>query len=468
MQQLQAAGIEAGSPRSVAAAVVAAAGGRRAADAAFEPGAPGGRGQALIERANAAAAATAAERAGTARRVRARLLPGHDDAVRRRPNVTLGVGDERSGVDFQLQLVPTARIEGVVTNAGRLDAAGHAGLARAAGSGRRAADSRAQLEHVAIDAERTLSVHRRGAGTIPVDGARGHSRAGRQPAGGTRRRRRRSDGRPRRTRRPGRNPAGALGLDGSHGQRPEHHRHRRSVCSPACRSPDACRSKARRSRRRPISRACASISTTRGQQMFEGGAMPPAQVDAGGRFTITGVAPGRYSINGGVPAGGQAAAEAAPAQGGAAQAGGAARRSGSSSRRSPADATSSTSRSSIEPNQEVGGIVMTFTDRTQELSGTLQDATGQADRGFHDRRLPGGQPVLAAAVPPDRVGAARHRRPVHVPQPPARRLSPDRHHRRRARRMVQSRVPGSARAALDCHLARRRRTKGAGHPRRGW
>ena len=35
--------------------------------------------------------------------------------------------------------------------------------------------------------------------------------------------------------------------------------------------------------------------TTRGQQLFEGGAMPPAQVDASGRFTINAVAPGRYS-----------------------------------------------------------------------------------------------------------------------------------------------------------------------------
>jgi hypothetical protein len=36
----------------------------------------------------------------------------------------------------------------------------------------------------------------------------------------------------------------------------------------------------------------------------------------------------------------------------------------------------------IEPNQEVGGIVMTFTDRTQELSGTLQDATGRPTADF--------------------------------------------------------------------------------------
>ena len=135
------------------------------------------------------------------------------------------------------------------------------------------------------------------------------------------------------------------------------------------------------------------------------------------------------------------------------------RRSGSSSRRSPADATSSTSRSSSNRTRKSAAILMTFSDRTQELSGTIQDATGQADGRLHDHRLPGRQPVLAAAVASDRLRAARHRRQVHVPQSPARRLSPHRRHRRRARRVVQPRVPRPARRTLDCHLAGRRRTK---------
>ena len=36
----------------------------------------------------------------------------------------------------------------------------------------------------------------------------------------------------------------------------------------------------------------------------------------------------------------------------------------------------------IEPNQEVGGIVMTFTDKTQELSGTVFDPQGKPTADF--------------------------------------------------------------------------------------
>jgi hypothetical protein len=117
---------------------------------------------------------------------------------------------------------------------------------------------------------------------------------------------------------------------------------------------------------------------TRGQQLFEGGAVPPAQVDATGRFTIAGVAPGRYAINGAAPAGGQNAGR----QGGAAGQGGTPSpqwvlKSAIAGGRDILDFPLV-----IEPNQEVGGIVMTFTDRTQELSGTLQDATGRPTADF--------------------------------------------------------------------------------------
>jgi hypothetical protein len=116
--------------------------------------------------------------------------------------------------------------------------------------------------------------------------------------------------------------------------------------------------------------------TGRGQQLFEGGAMPPAQVDASGRFTIAGVAPGRYSINGGVPGGG------AQRQGGTPVPGAAGSpqwnlKSAVVNGRDILDFPLA-----IEPNQEVGQIVMTFTDRTQELSGTLQDATGRPTADF--------------------------------------------------------------------------------------
>jgi hypothetical protein len=115
--------------------------------------------------------------------------------------------------------------------------------------------------------------------------------------------------------------------------------------------------------------------TTRGQQLFEGGATPPAQVDASGRFTIAGVAPGRYSVGGGVPGGGQRqGGTPVPGAAGAPQW---SLKSAIVNGRDILDFPLT-----IEPNQEVGNIVMTFTDRTQELSGTLQDSTGRPTADF--------------------------------------------------------------------------------------
>ena len=125
--------------------------------------------------------------------------------------------------------------------------------------------------------------------------------------------------------------------------------------------------------------------TPRGQQLFEGGGVPPAQVDASGRFTINGVAPGRYSIGGGVPGGG-ARQGGAPAQGQAA-----APAPGQGGSPAPQWVLKSAMAGGrdildfplvIEPNQEVGGIVMTFTDKTQELSGTVFDPQGKPTADF--------------------------------------------------------------------------------------
>lgn len=103
------------------------------------------------------------------------------------------------------------------------------------------------------------------------------------------------------------------------------------------------------------------------------------QVDATGNFTITGVPPGRYAVNG-VVAGGRGAAAGGAAggvlPGRAAGAGGAgggwsvksALAGGQDALDFPLD---------IKPNGTVSGMLLTFTDRTQELSGTLQNALGQ-------------------------------------------------------------------------------------------
>jgi hypothetical protein len=89
--------------------------------------------------------------------------------------------------------------------------------------------------------------------------------------------------------------------------------------------------------------------------------VPSGQVDASGRFTINGVTPGRYLVNAVVPV---------PAGGG------------------PGLAWTLTSAVfkgqdvldfalEVAPNDDISGGVLTFTDQTQQVSGTLQDQSGR-------------------------------------------------------------------------------------------
>lgn len=102
----------------------------------------------------------------------------------------------------------------------------------------------------------------------------------------------------------------------------------------------------------------------------------PEQVDASGNFTITGVVPGRYTLRanltgagrGGARFGGAAAAAPVASQSSAAWTLESAVANGREVLDFPLD---------IEPNQNLSGVVVTFTDRVQELSGTLQDALGR-------------------------------------------------------------------------------------------
>jgi hypothetical protein len=388
MQQLAAAGVDTG--RGGRGGAGGGGGGGRGGGRGFEMGPLGGRGQALIERAN---------------QLQQQLQQGEQEQpVAYAPvyypgttspsgatSVTLGVGDERSGVDFQLQLVPTARIEGAVTSADGTMPPGtqislvpqdQGGVPQIPGlntsTSRAMQNGRFQFTGVAPGQYRLMA---RAVIRAPLPNAQG-GRGGAPDQGG------RGGGRGGAgaiqqvlwasmdltvsgqnitdlviALQPGMALTGRLSFEGS------------SLPPPT-----------------DLTRVRVNINP-RGQQLFEGGAMPPAQVDASGRFTINGVAPGRYSISGGVPGGGarqggapggQAAAPApgqrggapAPGQGGApapqwvlksAMAGG----------RDILDFPLV-----IEPNQEVGGIVMTFTDKTQELSGTIFAASGQPTSDF--------------------------------------------------------------------------------------
>ena len=113
--------------------------------------------------------------------------------------------------------------------------------------------------------------------------------------------------------------------------------------------------------------------TTVGAQDAEFGNLPPATVDASGRFTMKGVPPGRYSLRGNAPAG---AGGPGVGAGGAMQAGGSGNWVLASSMAGGRDSLDFPL--VIGPNVNVSDALVTFADRTTELSGTLQDAAGTA------------------------------------------------------------------------------------------
>jgi hypothetical protein len=123
--------------------------------------------------------------------------------------------------------------------------------------------------------------------------------------------------------------------------------------------------------------------TPRGPQTLEMGSAPPAQVDGSGRFTIPGVAPGRYTMF----------ANVLPEQNGAGgfagrgrAGGGAPNLSGDNSWRLKSATVNGRDildfPIDIGPNEDVSSAILTFTDRAQELSGTIQDASGRPTSDF--------------------------------------------------------------------------------------
>jgi hypothetical protein len=113
----------------------------------------------------------------------------------------------------------------------------------------------------------------------------------------------------------------------------------------------------------------------RGPQTFEIGGTPPTQADATGRFTIPGVAPGRYSITATLTGGGRGGRGqpnlATP--GGTSWTLASAMYEGTDLLDFPIE---------IGPNQSLRDVVLTYTARTQELSGTIQDTSGRPTADF--------------------------------------------------------------------------------------
>ena len=117
--------------------------------------------------------------------------------------------------------------------------------------------------------------------------------------------------------------------------------------------------------------------TPRGAQQGPEFGIPPTSVDATGRFVVKGVLPGKYTINANVQGAGR---------GGAAAGGGGGRGGAAAATTTPT--VNWTLKSAViggrdaldfglvvEPNQDVTGTLL-FADKTQEVSGTIQDTLG--------------------------------------------------------------------------------------------
>src|SRR5688572_1143253 len=121
-----------------------------------------------------------------------------------------------------------------------------------------------------------------------------------------------------------------------------------------------------------------------GTQDVDFGGIQPAMVDANGRFTMTGVPPGRYSLRGNIGGGGARAGGPAPQtvvpQTGTGQAGATVNWQLASSMAGGRDSLDFPL--VIGPGINVTDAVITFADKSTELTGTLQDAEGTATSDY--------------------------------------------------------------------------------------
>ena len=274
--------------------------------------------------------------------------------------ITIAPGEEKSSIDFQYQVVPIARVDGIVSSAtSQLPAnvqvslvnAGFAVPGISPGGVRADAQGAFRIPNVAPG-----QVHRR----------RPRHDPGARPRKPRRRRRAGCAGRTGpgtvRTRRNGRRPWArhgarrdpAMGDIGDHRRRPQSKR-----CLDAATRNVSLRARDVRGDDRTAavgSDAGASHALARGDSWHAERALGTAagRVDADGRFTITSVVPGRYRLTGG----------------GASQGWylGSSTIDGQDSLDFPIE---------VKPGQNITGAIMTFVDRQSELTGSIVNDRSQ-------------------------------------------------------------------------------------------
>ncbi len=288
-------------------------------------------------------------------------------------NVTIGLGEERSGIDFQLQLVPTARIDGTISSSTgslpqgvqiQMTPAGQAGFPTIPGistnTARAGQDGKFSFVGV-TPGQYTISARATIRQTAQPDQTTTATAATPQAGGGN-------------------NGRGGFGFGGRGGPN--------GIAQVLWASVDVTVS----GQNLPgvvlnlqpgmtvsgqvafqgsippptdLTRVRVTIQP-RGSQTPDIGGMPPAQVDATGHFSIPGVPPGHYVL--------QANAQAGAAGG---RTGGAATGSWTLKSAIVGGRDSLDYPLEVQPNTDVSGATLTFTDKTQDLSGTLVDSSGR-------------------------------------------------------------------------------------------
>jgi hypothetical protein len=364
--------------------------GRRGGAVGFPVG--GGRGQDLLARAAELQQQLAEDDAQTVAYAPV-YYPGTTSAASAL-RVTLGVGEERAAVDFQLQLVSTARLDGVVSSYDgsvpqgvqiSLVPAGQEGFPRVPGvnnsTARPGPDGRFAIANV-TPGEYRLTARAAIREDDPLDPAA-------QPARG----------------RGGRGGAIREVLWASVTLTVTGQNITNLVLPLQAGMKISGRVTFQGTAPPPndLSRVRVAL-VSRDDQAQGGGGVPPAVVEGSGLFTVNGVAPGVYSIGASVT-GGRGRGGEPPSPTSAAPAAQWTLKSALVNGRDVLDFPLA-----IEPNQDVAGASLVFTDRTQEVSGTIQDVSGRPTSDFTivvysaDRRYWGPLSRRIAATRPDTEG----------------------------------------------------------------